>query len=99
MTPLLIISNLLGWVLAGLFLLLLVNARLANRGWRDLCKAKDGTIRELELQHLSVSMDAERMKWLSDEHTRLSLKCAAICSQIRKMKGRGQSGVHPIHNF
>lgn len=68
-------------------------------GWRKLYEEKKAALAELKHKHLCADMDESSRKWLSEENTRLHIKLADICAQIRKMKGRGKSGVNPIHHF
>jgi hypothetical protein len=88
-----------GWLLSAFLALGLYSCLLNKDGWRKMYELERARCRELEHTRVCTEMDQDRMKWYREEHTRLSLKCAAICAQIRKMKGRGKSGVNPIHNF
>lgn len=60
------------------------------RRWHRLFEERGEEIDVLNHKHMCREIDHNKMQWLSDENTRLSLKCAAICAQIRKMKGRGK---------
>lgn len=90
-----------GWFLLLFTAVMLWGANRTNSSWQKLCAAKNATIRELERKNIVCEMDAERAKWLEEEHARLSRKCAAICRQIRKAKGRGRVTCQsdPMHNF
>ncbi len=91
-----------GWLTAAFFALAYYSCRQNKLGWRRLCAEKDRTIRELErLQLAGVQADPDGLKWYREENARLAQKCAAICKQIRRMKGRGRVScqMHPTHNF
>ena len=90
MTPL-VISNVVGWLLAAFLLALLVGAIRCNRDWQRLHEKDREKIDELDRARLvGVQADPDGLKWYREENERLSLKCHAICAQIRKMKGRGR---------
>lgn len=89
----------LGWSISLLLAALFWGARKANSAWRKAYQDRTDALHELERKHLCATMDKNKMEWLSSEVDRLQLKCHAICAQIRKMKGRGKSGVNPMHNF
>lgn len=91
--------GIIGWLLFVGTALRLFSARRANRGWRRLYSDKVRELGDLQHRHLIAKIDRESMDWLSAENRRLVHKCAAVCSQIRRLKGRGTSGVNPVHRF
>jgi len=101
MTALLIISNILGWSVAALLLIASLNLRRNNRRFYSLYTDAATRLRAIEHEGMVRKMDAKQMQWLNDENARLSRKCAAICAQIRKIKGRGKvtCQMAPQHHF
>ncbi len=96
-----IILAITGWLAAAFLALGLYSCRGHRNGWRKLYGLERERCRELEHTRVCAEMNADRLKWLSDEHTRLTLKCDAICSQIRRMKQRGNATcqVNPVRHF
>lgn len=90
-----------GWLTAAFFALSFYGARKSKLGWRQLFQETEDARLKLERQQIAACMDKESLKWYREENTRLHRKCDAICSQIRRMKGRGAitCQINPQHYF
>lgn len=101
MTTFLVFSNLVAWCVAALCLVGGLLARKNARHWYR--RFKETHEKLVDTEHHNSVTDTERAvaEWHRKEAERLRAKCDAICSGIRKLKGRGQwtCTSYPVRNF